>query len=56
MVSKTAQTEIIRERKYRKMGRKRKNTLANHGSTPSQEDLFGSKSPDEKPKSQAKAS
>jgi hypothetical protein len=41
MVSNTAQTTSIRERKHNKMGRKRKNNLANTGSTKSQEQLFG---------------
>lgn len=41
MVSKTAQTWVIREKKVKKAGRKRKNHLANHGSTLSQEQLFG---------------
>jgi hypothetical protein len=43
MVSPTSQTRNIRQSKHRKMGRKRKNALANHGSTRSQEELFGSK-------------
>lgn len=47
MVSKTAQTCSIRERKQKKMGRKRKNKLANAGSTRSQEELFGSPLPEE---------
>lgn len=50
MVSATAQTRVIRENKHKKMGRKRKNKLANQGSTPSQEVLFGSKAPEDKPK------
>lgn len=41
MVSKTAQTCKIRENKTKKMGRKRKNQIANNGSTLSQEQLFG---------------
>lgn len=45
MVSPTAQTRNIREHKHKKMGRKRKNTLANHGSTRSQEELFGENKP-----------
>lgn len=45
MVSSTTQTRAIRERKHNKMGRKRKNHLENHGSTKSQEELFGSKLP-----------
>lgn len=43
MVSPTAQTRVIRASKHRKMGRKRKNRLANMGSTRSQEELFGTK-------------
>jgi hypothetical protein len=43
MVSPTAQTRVVRDKKHRKMGRKRKNKLANMGSTRSQEELFGSK-------------
>ena len=49
MVSKTAQTRIIRANKQRKAGRKRKNKLAITGSTPSQEALFGSKEPESTP-------
>lgn len=41
MVSPTSQTRKIRERKHNRMGRKRKNALENHGSTRSQEELFG---------------
>lgn len=41
MVSTTAQTGKIRQSKSKKMGRKRKNKLANVGSTRSQEELFG---------------
>jgi len=43
MVSPTAQTSVIRDNKHQKMGRKRKNKLANKGSTRSQEELFGTK-------------
>lgn len=45
MVSPTAQTRVIRKNKERKFGRKRKNKLANYGSTRSQVELFGSKEP-----------
>jgi hypothetical protein len=45
MVSPTAQTKVIRANKDRKFGRKRKNKLANHGSTKSQVELFGSAEP-----------
>lgn len=41
MVSPTAQSRVIRENKVHKMGRKRKNKLANMGSTRSQKELFG---------------
>lgn len=47
MVSPTSQTRNIREHKHKKMGRKRKNALANHGSTRSQEELFGTNKPEE---------
>lgn len=47
MVSPTAQTRVIRANKKISMGRKRKNQLENSGSTRSQEELFGSKLPDE---------
>lgn len=47
MVSPTAQTRVIRASKEKKAGRKRKNRLANNGSTLSQEKLFGSKLPEE---------
>lgn len=50
MVSPTAQTRVIRANKDRKFGRKRKNKLANHGSTLSQEKLFGSKEPEDEKK------
>lgn len=50
MVSTTAQTGKIRQSKAKKMGRKRKNKLANIGSTRSQEELFGAVAPQE-PKS-----
>jgi hypothetical protein len=40
MVSNTNQTESIRQRKERKRGRKRKNALANHGTTKPREELF----------------
>lgn len=46
MVSPTAQTRVIRTNKDKKFGRKRKNKLANHGSTRSQTELFGSKEPE----------
>lgn len=46
MVSPTAQTSVIRANKTKKFGRKRKNKLANEGSTPSQTELFGSKEPE----------
>jgi|GEM_PF-843944 len=45
MVSPTSQTRVIRANKKKTMGRKRKNKIANNGSTMSQEKLFGSKSP-----------
>lgn len=45
MVSPTAQSRVIRENKSRKMGRKRKNKLANMGSTRSQKELFGDVAP-----------
>jgi hypothetical protein len=48
MVSPTAQTRVIRAHKKRTMGRKRKNQLASLGSTRSQEELFGSKEPENK--------
>lgn len=41
MVSPTRHTETVRKNKKVKMGRKRKNKLANKGSTLSQADLFG---------------
>lgn len=47
MVSPTAQTSVVRDNKHRKMGRKRKNKLANMGSTRSQEELFGTKLADD---------
>ena len=47
MVSTTSQTRNIRQSKHKKMGRKRKNNLANHGSTRSQEELFGEVAPAE---------
>jgi hypothetical protein len=47
MVSPTAQTRVIRANKKRTMGRKRKNQLENAGSTRSQEELFGSKLPED---------
>lgn len=47
MVSKTAQTWRIRDNKVKKMGRKRKNKLALHGSSLSQEQLFGTAKPEE---------
>lgn len=47
MVSPTAQTRVIRANKDKKFGRKRKNKLANMGSTRSQEELFGSKEPED---------
>ena len=43
MVSNTNRTETIRERKRRRSGRKRKNNLENHGTTPSQKALFAVK-------------
>lgn len=43
MVSNTNRTETIRERKRRRSGRKRKNALENHGTTPSQKALFAVK-------------
>jgi hypothetical protein len=46
MVSPTAQTRVIRANKDKKFGRKRKNKLANHGSTRSQTEMFGSKEPE----------
>ena len=46
MVSPTAQTRVIRANKEKKFGRKRKNKLANYGSTKSQIDLFGSEEPE----------
>lgn len=48
MVSPTAQTRVIRANKKHTMGRKRKNKLANKGSTKSQVDLFGSEKPESK--------
>ncbi|HXW52936.1 MAG TPA: hypothetical protein VEL47_02395 [Myxococcota bacterium] len=50
MVSPTAQTRVIRTHKKKSMGRKRKNAIANAGSTLSQEKLFGSKEPAENDK------
>lgn len=50
MVSPTAQTRVIRANKKKTMGRKRKNEIANAGSTRSQEELFGSKLPEDKAK------
>lgn len=47
MVSNTSQTTKIRQSKHNKMGRKRKNQLANQGSTRSQEELFGTEKPSE---------
>jgi hypothetical protein len=47
MVSATAQTTVIRANKKRSQGRKRKNQLANAGSTRSQKELFGSEEPAE---------
>lgn len=47
MVSPTAQTSVIRANKQKKFGRKRKNKLANQGSTLSQKELFGSKEPED---------
>lgn len=47
MVSATAQTTVIRANKKVKQGRKRKNKLANVGSTRSQVELFGSEEPAE---------
>lgn len=47
MVSPTAQTRVIRANKDKKFGRKRKNKLASMGSTRSQEELFGSKEPED---------
>lgn len=47
MVSPTAQTTVIRANKKVKQGRKRKNKLANIGSTRSQVELFGSEEPAE---------
>jgi hypothetical protein len=47
MVSKTAQTCVIRVNKVKKMGRKRKNKLENHGSSRSQEELFGTAKPED---------
>jgi hypothetical protein len=47
MVSPTAQTRNIRERKHKKMGRRRKNKLANNGSTRSQAELFGEVQPED---------
>lgn len=41
MVSPTRHTETVRKNKKVKMGRKRKNKLANKGSTLSQAQLFG---------------
>ena len=41
MVSPTAQTRVIRANKKHTKGRKRKNQLANKGSTRSQVELFG---------------
>lgn len=46
MVSPTAQTSVIRANKKRSQGRKRKNRLANAGSTRSQVELFGSQEPE----------
>lgn len=40
MVSKTNQTESIRSRKSKNSGKKRKNKLANHGTTLPQDELF----------------
>lgn len=50
MVSATSQTRNIRSAKQKKAGRKRKNKLVNEGSTKSQEQLFGSKEPEESTK------
>jgi hypothetical protein len=47
MVSNTSQTNKIRQSKHNKMGRKRKNKLANQGSTRSQVELFGTEKPAE---------
>lgn len=41
MASKTQATESKRTRRNARMGRKRKNAAANHGSTKSQKELFG---------------
>ncbi len=46
MVSPTAQTRVIRANKDKKFGRKRKNKLANYGSTRSQIELFGTAEPE----------
>ena len=40
MVSPTKHTERVRQRKSRTSGRVRKNTLQNHGTTKSREELF----------------
>ncbi len=40
MASKTKKTELQRTRKNAAQGRKRKNKLANHGSTKSAKELF----------------
>lgn len=41
MASKTRATELKRMRRDATSGRKRKNKLKNHGSTPSKAKLFG---------------
>jgi hypothetical protein len=48
MVSPTAQTRVIRANKKHTAGRKRKNRIANKGSTRSQAELFGSEKPEQK--------
>jgi hypothetical protein len=40
MVSPTKQTWNIRDNKKKNQGRKRKNELHNHGTTPTREELF----------------
>jgi hypothetical protein len=45
MVSPTRRSETIRANKKVKMGRKRKNKIANQGSTRSQVELFGDVKP-----------
>ncbi len=52
MVSKTAQTCVIRVAKVKKMGRKRKNKLVNHGTSRSQEELFGTAKAEDDKKAQ----